>query len=363
MGPAGSLQQRFFHQENIVMAVIDSFVELRRLFRVLQFAATLSIIGFALTAALPACAEPIRSIMVDGQFDDWASVPSYSDPVDDQHDTDHSLLGDTPAHVTHDDVDLLEYKVAHDADNLYAYFRSRGSVGATQQQSAGRAGRYYVIVTIDVDDDDATGYWLHEGGYYPTSRGYDMNMDIEFYDGAFNTGHYINHGALSDTDLPALETQQKQGIVDVLPGTYDSYTQWVMFDDPTSGQHNLGDGSSITFVSDRGPVYQGIVRAAVSADGHELEMVAPFQGFMSYPGALPGERGAAIMKLGQTIDLSFSLEASGERFAPPGSNGEWASDTATPIVGYRLGVPEPSSLGLAMLLVVLVLGPWKLRRR
>ncbi len=229
-------------------------------------------------------------------------------------------------------------------------------IGNTQRAADGngRAGRFYVIVTIDVDNDNATGYELSEGGYYPSSNGYDMNMEIEFYDGAFNTGHYINHGApagVAGEDLTPLEAQQNQGIVDVLPGSYDNYTQWVMFGDSTSGDHNLNDGTSITYVSDKGPVYQGIIAGALSPDGHELEMVAPFVGFMSYPGALPGQRGDPIMALGRTIDISFSLEASGELTTPPGDNGEWASDTAAPIVGYVLGVPEPSSLtmGIAML--------------
>lgn len=311
-----------------------------------------------------AISAPITNITVDGQFGDWAAVPSYFDPIDDQHDTDHDGPGDTPAHVAHPDVDLLEFKFTHDAENLYAYFRSRGTVGATQAQvpGGGRAGRYYAIVTIDVDNDDTTGYWLHEGGYYPTSPGYDMNMEIEYYNGAFNTGHYLNHGAMTAGQLPALEEQQKQGIVDVRPGTYDHYTQWVMFDDPSSGQHDLGDGSSITFVADRGPVYQGIIRAIVSPDGHEMEMVAPFVGFMSYPGAEPGERGAPIMALGRTIDVSFSLEASGELFAQPGSNGEWASDTADPIVGYYLGVPEPSSMQFVALLASVIVPRLRMRR-
>lgn len=308
-------------------------------------------------------AEQIRSITIDGLFDDWASVPSYFDPTDDQHDTDHDGLNDVPSYVNHPDVDLLEFKVAHDANNLYAYFRSRGAIGATQESSAGRAGRYYVIVTIDVDNDDSTGYWLHEGGYYPTSRGYDMNMEIEYYDGSFNTGHYLNHGALTAGQLPALEAQQKQGIVDVRAGTYDHYTQWVMFDNPGEGDHDLGDGTSITFVSDRGPAYQGILRAAISPDGHELEMIAPFAGFMSYPGQAPGERGDPIMALGRTIDLSFSLEASGELHAPPGSNGSWASDTAVPIEGYFLGVPEPGTASLGWVALAALCGVRGARRQ
>lgn len=311
------------------------------------------VIGVGIFGAA-ACAAPVQQIVVDGSFADWSVVPSYSDPLNDEtldwHGVPPAPLADNPDHP---DVDILEYKFAHDEQNLYAYFRGRGVIGNTQRQADGngRAGRFYVIVTIDVDNNNTTGYELGEGGYYPSSNGYDMNMEIEYYDGAFNTGHYINHGALSDNDLPALEAQQNQGIVNILPGTYDSYTQWVMFGDSTSGDHDLQDGTSIRYVSDKGPVYQGLIRGALSSDGHELEMVAPFVGFMSYPGALPGQRGAPIMALGRTIDISFSLEASGELTTPPGDDGEWASDTAAPIVGYFLGVPEPSSgmLVIAML--------------
>lgn len=321
--------------------------------RILSLSAIYTLVAMAVGMLGDAArGAPIHHILVDGSFADWSGVPSYFDPQDDQHDTDHSGQSDTPAYVNHPDVDLLEFKFTHDEHNLYAYFRARGQVGATQRlaDGNGRAGRYYVIVTIDVDNDDTTGYWLHEGGYYPTSRGYDMNMEIEYYDGAFNTGHYLNHGALSDADLLVLAEQQKQGIVDVLPGTYDYYTQWVMFGDSASGAHDLHDGTSITFVADKGPVYQGLISAAISPDGHELEMVAPFVGFMSYPGDQPGQRGDPIMALGRTIDVSFSLEASGELTTPPGDNGQWASDTAAPIESYVLGVPEPSSLmlGIAM---------------
>ena len=323
---------------------------------------TVLLIGGALRGA------PVEHIVIDGSFADWNVVPSYLDPLNDENEDYHGdpppPLSENPDYPDHADVDILEYKFAHDEQNLYAYFRARGVIGQTQQQGQGngRAGRYYVIVTIDVDNDinNATGYELRDGGYWiypdwPLSSGYDMNMEIEFYDGAFNTGHYINHGALSDAELPALEEQQKQGIVDVLPGSYDSYTQWVMFGDSTSGEHDLGDGTSITFVEDRGPVYQGIISAALSPDGHELEMIAPFMGFMSYPGAQPGQRGDPIMALGRTIDIAFSLEHSGElvvRPSDPDYPVDWASDTATPIVGYFLGIPEPSCL----MLVIAMLG-------
>ncbi|MDZ4782980.1 MAG: PEP-CTERM sorting domain-containing protein [Planctomycetia bacterium] len=304
-------------------------------------------IVFVLSNA-PASAAPIQRITIDGQFGDWAKVPSYTDAAGDTHDTDHDGLNDTPESVFHPDVDLLEFKFTHDEENLYAYFRSASVVGRTQVgQGNQRAGRSYVIVTIDVDHQNDTGYWLHEGGYYPTSDGYDMNMEIEFYNGTFNTGHYLNHGATSARGLALAEADQKQGVVRVLPGTYDYYTQWSMFEDPTTGDHDLQDGTSITFVADGGPIHHSIIYGAASEDGSEFEMVAPFRGFMNYPGASPGERGDPILALGRTIDVSFSLEASGELWATNGGNGVWASDTAFPIEGYTLeAVPEPSSIAL-----------------
>lgn len=271
-------------------------------------------------------AQTHRPIVINGDFTDWAVVPSYYDPAGDPHDTDHSGPLECPVRVEHPDVDILEYKFAHDTENLYAYFRASGQIGRTQTTAQGRAGRYYAIVTIDVDRDEATGYGLHEGGYYPTSSGYDMNMEIEWYNGAYNTGHYINHGCRNAAELAQAFEDQARGIVRVLPGSYEYYTQWVMFDD-----------GSIEFVEDGGPVYYGIIRVAVSPDGHEMEMVAPFRGFMRDP------LGDPIVALGKNIKVSFSLEASGE-LAP---GGQWASDTAEPIRPYYLrpeGIPPVISV-------------------
>jgi len=292
-------------------------------------------------ALAPAGAAPTHRIVIDGEFSDWAAVPAHLDPaggpgvlhdgVPDTHDTDHSAPGDIPAYVHHPDIDLLEFKFTHDTSNLYAYFRATGVIGRTDPTK----GRYYVIVTLDVDHSAATGYGLHEGGYYPTSYGYDMNMEVEYYTNAFNTGHYLNHGATNQAQLNAAMRDQTNGIVRVLPGTYDFYTQWVWFDSPTAGTYRLpppDDSASITFVADKGPVYQGIIRIALSPDGHQAEMVAPFRGFMRDPAGNP------IMALGKTINVSFSLEASGE-LAP---DRKWASDTGDPIVGYYLSpFPEP----------------------
>ena len=321
------------------------------------------VIAAGLLWALSVPAEPIHRIALDGDFADWADVPAYTDPADDQHDTDHTGEFDVPAYVDHEDADLLEFKFTHDEDNLYAYFRTRGLIGRTQSSGAGTAGRYYVIVTIDVDNDDATGYPLHEGGYYPTTPGYDMNMEVEFYDDAFNTGHYLNHGCLDNAEFLQAQADQSNGWVNVKAGTYDWYTQWVWFDTPQGlpGEIILPTGEGIVWVADRGPAYPGcIIEISISPDGHEAEMKAPFRGFM-----LDAPSGDPIMALGKSIDVSFSVEASSE-FAV---GGEWASDTADPIVGYLIGAQEatpavpmnavPALLGAALAL----LGAWKCRKR
>ncbi len=305
----------------------------------LQWLIPFSLIGMTLGAP----AAPIHSITIDGSFDDWATIPSYTDPVDDQHDTDHDGPDDVPAYVDHPDVDLVEFKFSHDAENLYAYFRSRGQIGRTSNAvTDGRAGRFYIIVTIDMDEDDETGYPLHEGGYYPTTTGYDMNMEVEYYDGEFNTGHYLLHGCLEDSGDPAFfasQDEQAMGLVSLVPGNYDCYTQWVFYDTPPgyADEIVIPTGEAIYWVVDKGPVYpDSIVTISISPDGHEAEMKAPFRGFMNNK-----ETGEPIVALGKTLDVSFSLEASPELVPAD----DWGSDTADPIEKYVVGSELAGSTG------------------
>ena len=339
-----------------------------RFTRQLQSASFIAAILLATCNGTATEAAPINHITVDGNFSDWDSVPTYTDPngapgvlhngIPDVHDTDHSTLGGVPSYVDHPDVDILEYKFTHDENNLYAYFKADGIIGNTQTSAQGKAGRYYVIVTIDVDNDDSTGYFLHEGGYYPTSGvdRYDMNMEAEFYNGELNTGHYLSHDAtgpengpairqdfadltlesyvptnVNNVDVPGPAGPYTPGFAQPAPGNYDNYTQWVYHENDT-----------LTLVQDKGPVVPGIMTLSLSPDGHEIEIAAPFKGFLN------NAMGDPNMALGKTIDVSFSLEASGE--LAPGR--DWASDTANPIVGYVLegpSVPEPSTVWLACL--------------
>jgi hypothetical protein len=278
-------------------------------------------------------AEPPHRITIDGQFSDWADVPVHSDPPHNEHDTAHAGRFDVPKQVDHADVDILEYKFTHDEENLYAYFKARGMIGRTQAAAPGKkAGRYYAIVTIDVDQNEKTGYWLHEGGFYPTSGGYDVNAELEWYNNRLNTGPYLNHACLNEVELERAFLDQssgqykkgvagpyKPGFVRLGPGTYKHYTEWVYQDD---GQ--------ITFVRDAGPRTLGLIKGALSADGHELEMAIPMKGFLKDPAGRP------IVRLGQKLTVSMSLEASGELAA----GGEWASNTAAPIQDYVLEAPR-----------------------
>jgi hypothetical protein len=280
-----------------------------------------------------ALGDPIRHITVDRKFSDWANVPGYTDPPHNEHDTDHRVRSDTPTHVDHPDVDILQVKFAHDAENLYAYFKARGVIGRTQREAPGKeGGRYYAIVTIDIDDNEKTGYWLNEGGFYPPSGGYDVNAEIEWYNGQMNTGHYINHGCRNQSELEQAFLDQssgqyrkgsrgpyKAGFVRVGPGTYDYYTEWVYHSDHT-----------LTFVRDKGPQTLGVVTGALSPDGHELEMKMPLAGFLIDP------HGKPLVRLGQKLHISMSLEASGE--LAPGKR--WASNTAAPIRDYVLEPPR-----------------------
>ena len=267
-------------------------------------------------------------ILIDGNFEDWLSIPvGVLDSANDVHDTEGYPPGGQPAEFfEYSDVDLLEVKFANDDSTLYVYMKATGIIGRTSEDSLDQKdGRYYFIVTLDVDDNDTTGYRLAEGGYYPDDKGYDMNMEVEFYNGTFNTGHYLNHEYISKADYEAnWENDLAQGIVRLAPGTYDWYSQWVMFSD-----------STYIPVKDRGPVYEGIIEIAVSEDGHEAEMNAPFWGFLKTP------EGDNIIDVNRNIIVSASLEGSGELSEEAvrlgytsGTKSVWGSDTAEPFSYY-----------------------------
>mmetsp|Transcript_19972 Transcript_19972/g.27940 ORF Transcript_19972/g.27940 Transcript_19972/m.27940 type:complete len:401 (-) Transcript_19972:54-1256(-) len=324
-------------------------------------------------ASIIICSEAVKpkKIKIDGKFDDWNDVTKYTDPDDapdgsvvqdgipDVHDTTHETPCDQPTHVINDDVNILEFAFAHDDDeNFYAYMRAKGNISRTsvQDQATGMtAGRSYIQVVIDVDDNLDTGYCLNEGGYYPTGCGYDMHFELEMYNGTFNTAHYLLH-AMNDTfTYNTSYDLQKQGLLDLylLNGSYIAsykpYTEWVMWNSKgedsitpqtaemctqyADGPYLIPDTEDvICFVEDKvqGP-FKGIMDFAFSEDGHSVEMKAPWKGFMRYMNKEP------VIKYGKMIHIAFSLEVSGEYSNPQGS---WATDSTRPIRGYVIEEPE-----------------------
>ncbi len=281
------------------------------------------------------------SVVIDGQFEDWSKLPLYTDPPNDTHDTRPKRAHVRPWRVEHPNVDLLEYRLTHDSEALYFYLKARGRIGHTTKAQGRRdGGRYYVSITIDVDQNDATGYSLNGGGYYPVSRGYDTNAELEFYDGEFNVAKYLNHCVPNKHSMKQAYLDQSQGqfvegqfgpypagFFNLAHNHYRNYTEWVYHDDDT-----------LTFVHDKGPrIGPGIATYALSEDEHEVEMRFPFRGF------LKDENGKPTIAIGSVLDVSFSLEASGETSPVR----RWASDTGEPVLKYAVTEEQASDSSAA----------------
>ncbi|MEZ6049266.1 MAG: hypothetical protein R3C11_27550 [Planctomycetaceae bacterium] len=226
--------------------------------------------------------------------------------------------------------------MTHDAENLYCYIRTTGIIGRTSKGEPVPEGKYYhpggVVITSRLQwmlitmTKQATGYM--KGGTYPTSPGYDMNVEIEWYNGEFNTGMYMNKCCLDKAELQQNYLALSQGKYEegkmgpypagyhiIKKGQYDHYPEWVYHEDGT-----------ITFVKDGGPVVHGVVDYKLSEDGHELEMKHPFVGF------LKDQHGKPVAEIGRVFDICLNIQASGELT----KENKWSGDGAIPINGYKL---------------------------
>ncbi len=291
--------------------------------------------------------EPIFDIVIDGNFDDWKNVPSHFDPIDladgstmdeniaDVHDADHYGLFEKPDHAYNPHVDIVEVKYTHDENFLYTYIRTNGEIARTFVGE--KPGRYYAIVTVDVDNDEKTGYLLNQGGYYPVTGGYDVNHELEYYIGSFNQAVFLDHGAFNDVTLKANFAANKLGIMLLGPATYPFYTEYLFWDTtPTAdeikrcpdGPYKLPNSEVlICFTADKapGPFYSS---SKAEKNGTEIEIRHPLKGFLK-----SSQGDFDTIALGSTIKVSVSLETSGEYTVPLGT---WATDTAAPFK-YTLG--------------------------
>ncbi|CAF1391750.1 unnamed protein product [Adineta ricciae] len=314
--------------------------------------------------------DPInRHMKIDGDFDDWKNVPSYSDPEDnmegtvydvspwfpsfkfpDCHDGDSLDTSTVPKHIYNPNVNIVELKVAHDNSSLYIYCRvidggviGKTSVGPSEfnknNPSESSAGRFYIMTAINIDHNATTGCWLHDGGYHPTAPGFDGNIEIEFYNGSFNQNYFVDHGANNDDETNYLKQQNKENHFVIRPATHEYFTQYIYWNhQPTAnetkrcleGPYQLPGSTKtnyICFTKDKAPgPFNGVISYARSVKGNELELRAPFQALL-----LNSQTGRSTLELGMTVNISLSLETSEEYSVPQ----DWSSDT-TATIQYTL---------------------------
>jgi hypothetical protein len=250
------------------------------------------------------------AITIDGRFDDWRNVSGVDD-----------TQGDVAPYLEYvADVDLLEFKVAHDRDHLYLYARVAGQVG----RSHPNGGRSYFYAYIDVDQDAGTGFLptRDDDCYFGVDIGDDCEVQFEFVNNVFRKSFYGFCGLGGDADV--LRQQVKVG--KSVYGRFDANgrerehykSEYIVRGGKTEITEDLKLGTSDT------------IRVAVSPDGREVEIASQWRGF------LKDASGRPILAPGQTIDLAAGMECDSKAYV---GKSRWAADSTPAIRGYRISVP------------------------
>lgn len=250
-------------------------------------------------------------ITIDGNFDDWRNVAGVDDP-----------RGDLVPYLEYvPDVDLLEFKVAHDDEHIYLYARVTGRVGHTHPHG----GRSYFYAYMDVDQNPGTGFLptRDDNCYYGVEIGDDCEVQFEFVDNQFRKTFYGFCGLGGDDHvLRQIVTLGKSqyGRLDEHGRERAHYkSEYTYRGGITEITEDLKHGTSDS------------IRLAVAPDGSEVEVVSTLAGF------LKNAQGEPTVQLGQTIDVAAGMECDSKAY--PGKQ-QWAADSTLPIRGYRLA-PVP----------------------
>jgi hypothetical protein len=249
----------------------------------------------------------LDKINIDGNFDDWRSIAGVDD-----------IRGDVAPYLEYvPDVDLLEFKVAHDDEHIYLYARVAGQVGRSHPDG----GRSYFYAYLDVDQNPGTGFLptRDDECYYGVDIGDDCEVQFEFVNNAFRKSFYGFCGLGGNDNV----LKQKVTIGKSQYGRFDSNgveranykSEYIYRDGITEITEDLMLGTSDT------------IRLAMSPDGSEVEVVSTFTGFLKDPG------GRSTVELGQTIDIAVGMECDSKAY--PGKK-RWAADSTSAIRGYRL---------------------------
>lgn len=255
-----------------------------------------------------AAAKPSQNnITIDGNFDDWRNIAGVDDP-----------RGDLAPYLDYvPDVDILEFKVAHDDEHIYLYARVAGQVGRTHPDG----GRSYFYAYMDIDRNPNTGFLPSRDDecYYGVDIGDDCEVQFEFVNNAFRKMFYGFCGLGGDNNV----LKQQLTIGKSHYGRLDE-----------NGAERINYKSEYTYrggvaeiTEDLKPGTSDTIRLAVSPDGHQVEVASTFTGFLKDP------KGRPVVKLGQTIDIAAGMECDSKAY--PGKT-NWAADNTIAIRGYRL---------------------------
>ena len=260
----------------------------------------------ALPAADPLDAAPAK-IVIDGKFDDWRNVSG----VDDRR-------GDLVPYLVYvPDVDLLEFKVAHDDKHIYLYARVAGQVG----RSHFGGGRSYFYAYMDVDRNPATGFLpsRDDDCYFGVDLGDDCEVQFEFVNSTLRKTFYGFCGIGGDDNVLKQKVtigKSQYGRLDEQGVERANYkAEYIYRNGVTEITEDLKLGTSDT------------IRMAVSPDGSEVEVVSDFAGFLTDP------QGRPTVALGQTIDIAVGMECDSKAYR---GKTRWAADNTAIIRGYHL---------------------------
>jgi hypothetical protein len=264
------------------------------------------VVDTASPAVSKAPAKP-AAIAIDGKFDDWRDVRGVDDP-----------RGDLVPYLEYvPDVDLLEFKIAHDNEHVYQYARVAGRVG----YSYPKGGRSYFYAYMDVDQNPGTGFLPSRDDecYYGVEIGDDCEVQFEFVDNVFRKSFYGFCGLGGDDEVLKQTVtigKSQYGRLDENGKERDHYkSEYIYRNGVTEITEDLKLGTSDT------------IQVAVSPDGSEVEVVSSLAGF------LKDRDGRPTVALGQTIDVAAGMECDSKAY--PGKS-RWAADSTKPIRGYRL---------------------------
>ncbi len=246
-------------------------------------------------------------IAIDGDFDDWRNIAGVDDP-----------RGDLVPYLEYiPDVDLLEFKVSHDNQNIYLYARVAGKVG----RSHPRGGRAYFYAYMDVDRDSGTGFLptRDDDCYFGVDIGDDCEVQFEFVNNALRKTFYGFCGIGGNANV----LKQQVSVGKSQYGRFDTQgveranykSEYIYRNKVTEITEDLKLGTSDT------------IHLAVSPDGSEVEVSSTFTGFLKNPSGQP------TVQLGQTIDLAVGMECDSKAYL---GKTAWGADSTRAIRGYEL---------------------------